>query len=124
MPGLACTDQGVSITSADGSAASFCPKGGAGFEIGANGGRVYRFSSLEGESVLVGVARDQQVHRVEYLGESSHVCVEEACANVRVSGLDASGARTVTFTGTTLVETSQGNGNTTLNGTLKVPPLE
>ncbi len=124
VPGLACTNEGVNVTAADGAAATFCPKGGAGFELVADGGRVYRFTSLDGESILVGVGQDQRVRRVEYQGDTTLSCVAEACFGAHVSQLGVSGERTVTFAGTTLAEGSQADGNTTLNGTLKVPDLE
>lgn len=122
LPGLACTGQGVNITTSEGSALSFCPQDGAGFETGPGGNRVYRFSSLDGESVLVAVDDNQAVRQVEYRGERDRVCAAAACVGVRVSSPDPSGERTVTFAGTTVVE-AQGNSGAVLNGTLRVPRL-
>jgi subtilisin family serine protease len=121
LPGLACTDQGVTLVTSDGSATTFCPKGGAGFEIGADGHRRYRFTNLDGVSIVVGVDQQHRVLRVEYEGDSTLTCAT-GCG-VRVSDADASGERTFTFAGTTLTETGLAQRNAVLNGTLIVPPL-
>jgi hypothetical protein len=110
------------VTAADGAATSFCPKGGAGFEVAPEGGRVYRFTSLEGESILVGVGREGAVRRVEYQADSARGCEATACFGVQVSTPGPQGERTVTFTGTTLADTA--GSTTALNGILKVPALE
>jgi hypothetical protein len=123
LPALACTGQGLSIVTSDGSSQSFCPKGGAGFEIGDDGNRRYRFSSLDGESILVGVDQNHQVERVEYDGEVSLACRAFECGSVQISTPDSAGARRFTFAGVTLVETSRGESNAVLSGSLILPPL-
>jgi len=121
LPALACAGQGVSVVTSDGSASTFCPNGGAGFEIGADGHRRYRFTNLDGASILIGVDDDHHARRVEYEGEEVLVCA--AACRVRVSRYSAAGERTFTFEGTTLLEATMGQRNAVLNGTLIVPSL-
>jgi hypothetical protein len=120
VPALACTGQGVSIVTSDGSVSTFCPHGGAGYEIVA-GTRRYRFTNLDGASILVSVDSDHRPKRVEYEGDDALVCA--AGCRVRVSGPNAGGERIFTFEGTTLLETGMGQRNAILNGTLIVPSL-
>jgi hypothetical protein len=121
VPALACAGQGVSMVTSDGSASTFCPNGGAGFEIGADGSRRYRFTNLDGASILIGVDEDHRARRVEYEGEEVLVCA--AACSVRVSRLGEAGERIFTFEGTTLLEAPMGQRNAVLNGTLIVPSL-
>jgi hypothetical protein len=123
LPALACTDQGVSIVTSDGSSQSFCPKGGAGFEMGEDGNKRYRFTSLDGESILVGVDQSHQIKHVAYEGEVSLACRAFECGSVQISAPDTAGARRFTFTGATLIETSRGESNAVLSGSLILPPL-
>jgi hypothetical protein len=120
--GLACTDQGVSIVSAQGSAVTFCPHDGAGFEVGDDGNRTYRFTSLNGGTLLVGVDQASRVQRVEYIDDGVERCTAAQCAGVGVSAPGAAGERTFTFLGTSLSD-AEGMRSATLNGTLKVPAL-
>jgi len=120
---LACTDQGVSIVTSDSSSQTFCPRGGAGFEIADDGTRRYRFTSLDGESIVVATDRNQQIRQVRYEGEISLACRSVDCGSVRMSAADAAGARRFTFSGTTLIETESGQSNAVLNGSLILPPL-
>lgn len=123
LSGLACTDQGVSIVTSDSSSQTFCPRGGAGFEIADDGTRRYRFTSLDGESIVVATDRNQQIRQVQYEGEISLACRSVDCGSVRMSAVDAAGARRFTFSGTTLIETESGQSNAVLNGSLILPPL-
>jgi hypothetical protein len=123
VPGLACTEQGVRITLRDGAFVPFCPKGGAGFEIGDDGKRTYRFTSLDGESILVAVDGSHLAQRVEYQGEVVLACSTYACGSVHVSPPDSAGARIFTFTSTTLSEPGAVERGAELNGTLIVPAL-
>ncbi len=123
LPELACADQGVSIVTSDSSSQTFCPQGGAGFEIGDDGAKRYRFTSLDGESILVATDQNQQVRQVQYQGEVSLACQSFECGSVRISVADAEGARRFTFSGTTLIETENGQSNAVLNGSLILPPL-
>jgi hypothetical protein len=120
---LACADQGVSIVTSDSSSQTFCPHGGAGFEMNDDGTRRYRFTSLDGESILVATDRNQQVSQVQYEGEVSLACRSAECANVRISAIGTEGAQRFTFSGTTLIETQSGQSNAVLNGSLVLPPL-
>jgi hypothetical protein len=122
VPGLACTGQGVSIITSDSSSMTFCPKGGAGFEIGNDGNRTYRFTNLDGASLLVAVDQDHRARRVEYQGDVALICSSSTCG-VQISAANSAGERTFTFAGTTLLEVSTGQSNAVLNGTLLVPPL-
>lgn len=120
---LACDDQGVSIVTSDSSSQTFCPQGGAGFEIGDDGARRYRFTNLDGESILVATDRDQQIRQVQYEGEVMLACRSIECGSVRISAADAEGARRFTFSGATLIETQSGQSSAVLNGSLILPPL-
>jgi hypothetical protein len=120
---LACADQGVSIVTSDSSSQTFCPGGGAGFEINDDGTKRYRFTSLDGESILVATDQNQQVRQVQYQGEISLACRSVECGSVRISAADASGARRFTFSGATLIEIESGQSNAVLNGSLILPPL-
>lgn len=120
---LACADQGVSIVTSDSSSQTFCPGGGAGFEINDDGTRRYRFTSLDGESILIATDQNQQIRRVQYQGEVSLACRSIECGSVRISAADASGARRFTFSGATLIEIESGQSNAVLNGSLILPPL-
>jgi ferredoxin len=122
VPGLACTGQGVSIITSDGSSMMFCPKGGAGFEIGNDGGRTYRFTNLDGASLLIAVDQEHRARRVEYQGDVTLACASSTCG-VQISAANSAGERTFTFAGTTLLEVSAGQSNAVLNGMLIVPPL-
>jgi hypothetical protein len=119
---MPCEGQGVSVVTSDSSTSSFCPQGGAGFEIGNDGARTYRFTNLDGESILVAVDDAERVKRVTYEGESTLACTGAACS-VRISAPDSAGARTFTFGGTTVIDTTSGQRNAVLNGTLVLPPL-
>jgi hypothetical protein len=123
LAGLACTDQGVSITTSDSSSVSFCPKGGAGFEMSGDGVKTYRFSNLDGESIRVAVDRAEQVTRVEYSGESTLACRPPSCGAIHISPPNGSGERTFTFAGTTLIETNQADRSAVMSGTLVLPQL-
>lgn len=123
LPELACADQGVSIVTSDSSSQTFCPQGGAGFEIGDDGTKRYRFTSLDGESILVATDPNLQVRQVQYEGEASLACRSSECGSVRISVADADGARRFTFAGTTLLDTDNGQSNAVLNGSLILPPL-
>lgn len=123
LSGPACVDQGVSIVTSDSSSQTFCPQGGAGFEIGDDGNKRYRFTSLDGESILVATDRNQRIRQVQYEGEISLACRSAECGSVRISEADAEGARRFTFAGTTLIETESGQSNAVLNGALILPPL-
>jgi hypothetical protein len=120
---LACTDQGVSIVTSDSSSQTFCPQGGAGFEVGDDGTRRYRFTSLDGESIVVATDQAQHITQVRYEGEISLACRSADCGNVRMSAADGEGAHRFNFSGTTLIETESGQSNAVLNGTLILPPL-
>jgi hypothetical protein len=120
---LACAGQGVSIVTSDSSSQTFCPQGGAGFEIGDDGAKRYRFTSLDGESILVATDENQQIRQVQYEGEVSLACRSAECSSVRISAADAEGAHRFTFSGTTLIETESGQSNAVLNGSLILPPL-
>lgn len=120
---LACADQGVSIVTSDSSSQTFCPQGGAGFEIADDGTRRYRFTSLDGESILVATDKNQQVRQVQYEGEVSLACRSFECGSVRISAATVAGARRFTFSGTTLLETENGQSNAVLNGSLILPPM-
>ena len=123
LPELACADQGVSIVTSDSSSQTFCPQGGAGFEIGDDGSKRYRFTSLDGESILVATDQLQQVRQVQYEGEVSLACRSVDCGSVRISAAGADGARRFTFSGTTLIVAESGQSNAVLNGSLVLPPL-
>jgi hypothetical protein len=123
LSALACADQGVSIVTSDSSSQTFCPGGGAGFEINDDGTKRYRFTSLDGESILVATDQNQQVRQVQYQGEVSLACRSVECGSVRISAADASGARRFTFAGATLIEIESGQSNAVLNGSLILPPL-
>ncbi|WP_129774433.1 hypothetical protein [Peristeroidobacter soli] len=120
---LACPGQGVSIVTSDSSSQTFCPQGGAGFEVADDGTRRYRFTSLDGESIVVAADQDQQVRRVQYEGEVSLACRSVECGSVRISVANAEGARRFTFAGTTLIDTNSGESNAVLNGSLILPPM-
>lgn len=120
---LACADQGVSIVTSDSSSQTFCPQGGAGFEIGDDGTKRYRFTSLDGESIVVATDKNQRIRQVQYEGEISLACRSVDCGSVRMSAADAAGAHRFTFSGTTLIETQSGQRNAVLNGSLILPPL-
>jgi hypothetical protein len=120
---LTCADQGVSIVTSDSSSQIFCPQGGAGFEMSDDGAKRYRFTSLDGESILVATDRNQQVRQVQYQGEVSLACRSAECGNVRISAIGSEGAHRFTFSGTTLIETQSGQSNAVLNGSLILPPL-
>ena len=123
LPALACADQGVSIVTSDSSSQTFCPLGGAGFEIGDDGNKRYRFTSLDGESILVATDEEQRIEQVQFEGEVSLACRSFECSSVRISMADVEGARRFTFSGTTLIETDSGQSNAVLNGSLILPPL-
>lgn len=57
----------------------FCPLGGAGFELDGDGRRRYVFVDLEGGQLVVGLAPDGQVERVQWRG---HACRGLECAGV------------------------------------------
>lgn len=57
----------------------FCPLGGAGFELDGDGRRRYVFADLEGGQLVVGLAPDGQVERVQWRG---HACHGLECAGV------------------------------------------
>lgn len=118
-----CPNQGVSIITSDSSASSFCPNAGAGFEVGNDGNRTYRFTNLDGASLLVALDDAERVKQVRYEGDDTLVCKSGSCGQIDVSPTDAEGQRTFTFAGTTLIETNSGERNAVLNGTLVVPPL-
>lgn len=120
---LACPDQGVSIVTSDSSSQVFCPQGGAGFEIGDDGTRRYRFTNLDGESILVATDQDRQVRRVHYEGEVVLACRAIECGSVRISAADTEGASRFTFSGTTLIDADSGQSNAVLNGSLILPPM-
>lgn len=119
----ACADQGVSIVTSDSSSQTFCPRGGAGFEIADDGSKRYRFTSLDGESILVATVGDHEIGQVQYQGEVSLACRSFECGSVRISMADAAGARRFTFSGTTLIDTNGGQSNAVLNGSLLLPPM-
>jgi|GEM_PF-3172356 len=123
VAGASCPDQGLSIVTSDGSVSAFCPNGGAGFELGDDGNRTYRFTNLDGASILVALDEAQRVQQVRYEGDDTLACRGSTCGHVGVSAADAKGPRTFTFAGTTLIESSAGEHNAVLNGTLVVPPL-
>lgn len=123
VPALACSDQGVSIITSDGSSNTFCPKGGAGFELGNDGQRTYRFTSLDNESVLVVVDSGHRLRRVEYQSDAVLACERASCDRVQIAAPNAAGERVFTFAGTTLLESRSGAVNAVLNGTLVAPPL-
>lgn len=123
LPAFACAGQGVSIVTSDSSSQTFCPAGGAGFEIADDGTKRYRFTSLDGESLVVATDRDQRVRQVQFEGEVSLACRYSECGSVRISAADAQGARRFSFAGTTLIDTESGQSNAVLNGSLILPPL-
>lgn len=123
LPEFACAEQGVSIVTSDSSSQTFCPLGGAGFEIADDGTRRYRFTSLDGESIVVATDQDQRIRQVQFDGEISLACQSFGCGSVRISTADAEGAQRFTFAGTTLLDTDSGQSNAVLNGTLILPPL-
>jgi hypothetical protein len=123
LASLACTDQGVTIVTSESSSSSFCPRGGAGFEMAGDGTKSYKFTNLDGESIRVAVDESERVRRVEYQGEATLVCGSPACASVRISEPGPSGERTFTFSGTTLTEVSKAESNAVMSGTLLLPPL-
>lgn len=123
MPDLACVGQSVSIVTSDSSAQTFCPRGGAGFEIGDDGAMRYRFTSLDGESIVVATDQNHAIRRVQYEGEISLACQSFECGGVQFSAANAEGSRRFTFAGTTLIDTDSGQRNAVLNGTLILPPL-
>ncbi|HEY0943588.1 MAG TPA: hypothetical protein VGE08_26115 [Steroidobacter sp.] len=123
LPEFACADQGVSIVTSDSSSQTFCPLGGAGFELADDGTKRYRFTSLDGESIVVATDQDQQIRQVQFDGEVSLACRSFGCGSVRISAADVEGARRFTFAGTTLIDADSGQTNAVLNGSLILPPL-
>jgi hypothetical protein len=123
LAGLACTDQGVTIVTSESASTSFCPHGGAGFELASDGTKSYKFTNLDGESIRVAVDEAERVRRVEYQADATLVCRSPACASVRISQPGSSGERTFTFFGTTLTEVSRAESNAVMSGTLILPPL-
>jgi hypothetical protein len=122
MASLACAGEGVSIVTSDSSSQAFCPKGGAGFEIADNGHRTYRFTNLDGASILVVVDQSENVREVRFEGDDRLSCRGAACG-VRISAPTAQGERFFEFAGTTLIENRRGESNAVVNGTLVLPAL-
>ncbi len=120
---LSCGSQGVSISTSDSSSIAFCPRGGAGFEIGGDGRKSYRFLNLDGESLRVAVDEREEVQKIEFHGDTTLSCAAGGCVGARISGENAAGERTFTFAGTTLTEISKADTSAVLNGTLILPPL-
>lgn len=123
LPEFACAGQGVSIVTSDSASQTFCPLGGAGFEVADDGTKRYRFTSLDGESIVVATDQDQRIRQVLFEGEVLLACRSFGCGSVRISSADAGGARRFTFAGTTLLEADSGQSNAVLNGSLILPPL-
>lgn len=118
-----CPGQGVSVVTSDSSTSWFCPNGGAGFELGDDSVKTYRFTNLDGVSILVALDDQQRLKQVRWEGDETLACRSGDCGGMRVSAPGADGERKFTFAGTTLIETSSGQRNAVLNGTLIVPPL-
>ena len=120
---LSCGSQGVSISASDSSSIAFCARGGAGFEIGGDGRKSYRFLNLDGEFLRVAVDEQERVQKIEFHGDTTLSCAAGGCVGARISDENAAGERTFTFAGTTLTEISKADTSAVLNGTLTLPAL-
>jgi hypothetical protein len=118
----ACWRDELVITRENGSRTSFCPRDGAGFEIADDGDRTYRFTSFDGESILVRADAADRLRRVQYLGSIPEGCVAPACGMLSISAPEKSGERRFTFQGVTVMDENGGNRTALLNGVLILPP--
>lgn len=99
----------------------FCPLGGGGFELDADGRRRYLFTNLEGETLLIALAADGSVERVQWRGQR---CAAPACDGVSqaVQGdaADPGAARSFHFAGQTLRAARPGEPGVTLDGSVSM----
>lgn len=118
----ACWRDELIITRENGSRTSFCPRQGAGFEIADNGERTYRFTSFDGESILVRADAGDRLRQVQYLGPVAEGCIAAACGVLTISPPGESGERQFSFQGVAVMEENGGNRTALLNGVLILPP--
>jgi hypothetical protein len=118
LPATACAGQILYISIGDGTA-HFCPDSGTGFDIDPDGGRTYRFTNSDGDSIGVAVDKVGKLRRVEY-GE--FVCTAPACTGADISPAGAGGRRNFAFRGTTLVERDTADSSVILNGNVVLAP--
>jgi hypothetical protein len=117
-----CWQDELVITRENGSRTSFCPKQGAGFEIADDGDRTYRFTSFDGESILVRADAADRLRQVKYIGSVPQACTPPACGAFSISASAESGERRFIFSGVTVMEENGGNRTALLNGVLVLPP--
>ena len=124
-PALACAFARVDVVQSDGGTAEFCPAGGAGFEVTADGQTRFVFLDLEGRRIVVSMETDGTVQRLDY---GSLACQPGRCSGVsaRVLGdpADPSSQRHFAFSGTTLSDPRNPRMAVTLNGELTMPAQE
>lgn len=91
----------------------FCPDGGTGFDVEDDGGRTYRFTNADGDSLGVGMDEGGALRSVEY---KEFVCHGSACTGVHVAPGGADGRRHFAFQGTTLLDRNSASVSVILNG--------
>lgn len=122
LPGLACSEAGVTMQAADGSAQRFCGQGGSGVELADDGQRRYRFEDHEGRTLRIDVDAAERVTAVDWAG---HGCRGAACSGAATQSAEPANAlaqRRFSF-GRTPLYAGAGSTRPTLvlDGTLVMP---
>lgn len=117
IPGLTCTGQGVTLIGSDNSSVNFCPLGGHGFSMTADGAKIFNFRNLESEEIRVEVGEDESLKRISF-GNDEFTCTAESYAGFSIAPPNEKGERAFTFAGTILPSSQDDGATTTLNGVL------
>ncbi|MGC4076033.1 MAG: hypothetical protein QM702_03165 [Rubrivivax sp.] len=122
LPGLACSEAGVTMQAADGSSQRFCGQGGSGVELADDGQRHYRFEDHEGRTLRIDVDAAERVTGVDWAG---HGCRGAACTGAGTQSAEPANAlaqRRFSF-GRTPLYAGAGSSRPTLvlDGTLVMP---
>ncbi|BAL95381.1 hypothetical protein RGE_20400 [Rubrivivax gelatinosus IL144] len=122
LPGLACSEAGVTMQAADGSSQRFCGQGGSGVELADDGQRRYRFEDHEGRTLRIDVDAAERVTGVDWAG---HGCRGAACTGVGTHSAEPANAlaqRRFSFGRTALYAgTDHARPVLVLDGTLVMP---
>jgi hypothetical protein len=98
--------------------------GGAGFEVVKDGGRKYRFDTLNGDTLTLQVARDFRLQTVELSGAGNETaCKETECSGVRRLGPGHAIEDAFNFDGVLLTAVN-GVATSTLSGRLEIPSAD
>jgi hypothetical protein len=113
----ACASVPLEVAEAGGTSTSFCPDGGAGFELGDDGRYRYRFDDLDGHTVSVTLDDGGGVREAQF---GALTCTGAACIGLASRGGASADERSFDFAGVRLLDRG-GVLAATLTGRLVMP---